>query len=111
MINQGSQGLILDFLNVLEYWDRILAGFLSTMWLYAWALIIGFILGLFLALLRQYGGRILSRVSSAYIEIIRGTPLLVQLFLIYFAPYSINAILEAQNIPTIPIGGWNLYVI
>lgn len=111
MINQGSQGLILDFLNVLEYWDHILAGFLSTMWLYAWALIMGFILGLFLALLRQYGGRILSRISSAYIEIIRGTPLLIQLFLIYYTPFSINALLEAQNIPTIPIGGWNLYVI
>jgi polar amino acid transport system permease protein len=111
LISQGSQGLILDFLNVLEYWDHILGGFLSTMWLYIWALFIGFILGLLLALLRQYGGRILSRISAGYIEIIRGTPLLVQLFLIYFTPYSINAILEAQNIPTIPIGGWNYYVI
>ena len=44
----------------------------------------GFILGLVLALGRVYGNKIISGICIGYIEIIRGTPLLVQLFIIYF---------------------------
>ena len=93
MIFQGQTNPIEEIFTVLGYWDRIFSGFLATMWLYGWALMIGFFLGLSLALLRQYGGRILSRVASGYIEFIRGTPLIAQLFFIF---YGLN----------IPIGNW-----
>lgn len=93
MIFQGQNNPIEEVFSVLGYWDRIFSGFLATMWLYGWALMIGFFLGLSLALLRQYGGRILSRVASGYIEFIRGTPLIAQLFFIF---YGLN----------IPIGNW-----
>jgi polar amino acid transport system permease protein len=95
MIFQGQTNPIEQIFRVLEYWDRIFSGFLATLWLYVWALLIGFILGLFLALLRQYGGRILSRVAAGYIEFIRGTPLIAQLFFIF---YGLN----------IPIGQWSI---
>jgi len=95
MILQAQANPIEEIFTVLGYWDRILSGFLATMWLYGWALMLGFFLGLFLALLRQYGGRILSRVAAGYIEFIRGTPLIAQLFLIF---YGLN----------IPIGTWNI---
>lgn len=93
MIFQEQTNPIEEIFTVLGYWDRIFSGFLATLWLYGWALMIGFFLGLLLALLRQYGGRILSRVSSGYIEFIRGTPLIAQLFFIF---YGLN----------IPIGNW-----
>lgn len=86
MILQDRFDLISDFLTVLEYWDSIFSGFLLTMWLYAWAILIGFFLGLFFSIIRQYGGRILSWFSTGYIEIIRGTPLLAQLFFFYYLP-------------------------
>ncbi len=82
-----------EIFRVLGYWDRLLAGFLTTMWLYGWALMIGFFLGLFLALLRQYGGVILSKIATGYIEFIRGTPLIAQLFFLF---YGLN----------IPVGSW-----
>ena len=110
MILQQLPQELVDFLRVLEFWDNILIGLARTMWLYVWALLIGFFLGLLLALLRQYGGRILSRIATGYIEIVRGTPLLVQLFFIYFLPFSINTFLQAQGLPYIPIGRWSLYV-
>ncbi|MFX0040451.1 MAG: amino acid ABC transporter permease [Promethearchaeota archaeon] len=67
-------------------------------WIYGWAIVFGFILGLILAILRQYGGRILSRIATGYIEIIRGTPLLAQVLLFFYLPTSLN----------IPILPWTL---
>lgn len=86
-----------EILTILEYWDHILSGFLLTMWLYGLAITMGFFFGLSLAILRQYGGSIFSRIATGYIELVRGTPLLVQLLLLYFLPYSLN----------IPIGRWS----
>ncbi|MFW9818546.1 MAG: amino acid ABC transporter permease [Candidatus Thorarchaeota archaeon] len=86
MIFQGQPNLIEQLLSILGYWDLILSGLLMTLWLYLWALLIGFFLGLIFAILRQYGGKILSRISTGYIEIIRGTPLLAQLLLLYYLP-------------------------
>lgn len=47
--------------------------------------IMGFLGGFFLALVTLSKNRILSFLAKAYISIFRGTPLLVQLMLIYFA--------------------------
>jgi len=89
---------IKEILAVLAYWDHILSGFLLTMWLYGLAILFGFCFGLVLSILRQYGGRVLSLISTAYIEVLRGTPLLAQLLLLYYLPVSLN----------IPIGRWSL---
>lgn len=90
---------IQDILTVLENWDELLEGFMTMMWIYVWALILGFIVGLIFAILRQYGGVVLSRFATAYIEIIRGTPLLAQILILYFLPYSLR----------IPIERWAFY--
>lgn len=65
-----------------------LPAFMTGLWvtleLTAVGLIMGLILGLLAALGRTYGGTWVRRLSVGYIEIFRGTPLLVQLFLIYY---------------------------
>ncbi|MEW5958918.1 MAG: amino acid ABC transporter permease [Chloroflexota bacterium] len=48
------------------------------------ALALGAVLGLPAALARVYGGTWLRRLAVAYIELFRGTPLLVQLFVVYY---------------------------
>ena len=58
------------------------------------SLVAGLFLGIVLALGRVYGNKIISGVCIGYIEIIRGTPLLVQLFIIYFGLPSIGIILS-----------------
>jgi polar amino acid transport system permease protein len=60
------------------------------MWIYILALLFGFILGLFLAILKVYGGVIFSKGSIGYIEIIRGTPLVAQLFFVFYLPYALD---------------------
>jgi polar amino acid transport system permease protein len=56
------------------------------------AILAGFALGLLLALGRIYGNRITNAVCVGYIEVIRGTPLLVQLFIIYFGLPSVGVL-------------------
>jgi polar amino acid transport system permease protein len=61
-----------------------LAGAVVTVELTVVGLVSGFVLGLITALLRLYGPRWLRWLAVGYIELFRGTPLLVQLFLIYY---------------------------
>jgi polar amino acid transport system permease protein len=62
----------------------LMSGLGYTLLLTFVAITAGFFLGLALALGRVYGKTIGNAVCVAYIEIFRGTPLLVQLFIIYF---------------------------
>jgi polar amino acid transport system permease protein len=52
----------------------------------------GFFIGLTLALGRVYGNKIIKVFCIGYIELIRGTPLLVQLFIIYFGLPSVGVV-------------------
>lgn len=45
---------------------------------------IGLILAVFTAIFRISGSRVLSGIARVYVSIIRGTPLLVQLFIVFF---------------------------
>jgi polar amino acid transport system permease protein len=63
---------------------KLLEGFGNTLLLTFVSLFFGFLLGVLLALAKIYGNKIIASISKGYIEIIRGTPLLVQLFILYF---------------------------
>ena len=63
---------------------KLLEGFGNTLLLTVVSLFFGFLLGVLLALAKIYGNKIIASISKGYIEIIRGTPLLVQLFILYF---------------------------
>jgi cystine transport system permease protein len=56
---------------------------------------LGLILGLAVALVRLFGPRPLVPIVRFYVWIIRGTPLLVQLFLIFYGLPSIGVVLDA----------------
>jgi polar amino acid transport system substrate-binding protein len=60
-------------------------GALTTLEISLLAMALAVVLGLILALMRLYGPGVLSGLSVCYIELIRGTPLLIQLFFIYYA--------------------------
>lgn len=57
-------------------------------------LLLGFVLGLGLALAKSFGPKWLKFIATGYIEIFRGTPLLVQLFLIYYGLPSVGLTLS-----------------
>ncbi len=64
-------------------------GALTTLEISLVSMVIAVALGLLLALMRIYGPKPVSFLALLYIEIIRGTPLLIQLFFIFYAlPYA-----------------------
>jgi octopine/nopaline transport system permease protein len=62
----------------------LLSGLLMTVKISAFAVAIGFVVGMGLALLRMSNSFALSAFSQCYSSVFRGTPLLVQLFLFYY---------------------------
>jgi polar amino acid transport system substrate-binding protein len=58
-------------------------------------------LGLALAIVRRYGPRWAARLSSAYVEIYRGTPVLLQLYLLY---YGIASVVRLGALTTAVLG-------
>lgn len=61
----------------------LLEGALVTLFLTVSTLILGFLLGLGLTLMRMSSSRALNLIAKGYVWIFRGTPLLVQLIIIY----------------------------
>lgn len=59
-------------------------GLIITLEITATCIVIGIVLGLLLALGRVYGRHVFYWLSSAYVQFFRGTPLLVQLLMIYY---------------------------
>ncbi|MDK2898804.1 MAG: arginine/lysine/histidine transport system permease protein [Thermotoga sp.] len=62
----------------------LLKGALSTLQLTSLAVLIGLAIGIFVGMGRLSKYRIIRYPSSVYVEFLRGTPLMVQLFLVYF---------------------------
>lgn len=67
-----------------RYADLALQGFWRTLWLLGLSCLLGFMLAIPLGLAQAAGPRVLAVPARAFCTIIRGTPLLLQLWLIYF---------------------------
>ncbi|MGZ5181842.1 MAG: amino acid ABC transporter permease [Ramlibacter sp.] len=85
-----------DFMAVLANWDRLLAGAWLTIELSTLAMAIGFVLGTLGALGRLSSVAAVRTLVGAYVEIIRNTPLLVQVFIVYFGLASAGLKLSAE---------------
>ncbi|KGR76896.1 nickel transporter [Ureibacillus manganicus DSM 26584] len=74
-------------INALPY---LMQGLVTTLYIFGVAIIIGFIIGLVVALMRLTHIKPLQWIAKIYVNIIRGTPLLVQIFFIYFGLNSLS---------------------
>lgn len=76
--------ITLDFGAVLAEWPQLLRGTALTVGLTAVAAVFGLGLGVACAWARAWGPRALGVLAGAYVEAIRNTPFIVQLFFIFF---------------------------
>lgn len=86
-----------NWAQVYEYKQKFINGFIMTVIISFFALILSFIIGLFFAYAQNSKLIILRFFSRFYIEIIRGTPLLVQI-LIFFYVFANNLGFENRYI-------------
>jgi polar amino acid transport system permease protein len=87
-----------------EYLPLLAKGALVTVEVFVCALVVATLLGMVWALMRVSGVRALSGFSKALINIIRGIPILVQLFYIYFVFPEIGIQLSAFEAGVIGLG-------
>lgn len=74
----------LDFEAVLSQWPLLLTGLAWTLGLTLLAAPLGVVIGAGFAWCRSQGPRWAARPVAAYVEMVRNTPFIVQLFFIYF---------------------------
>jgi glutamine transport system permease protein len=70
----------------------LLKGLQVTLYIFVIAIILGFLIGLVIALFRLAPLKILNWIAKVYVDAIRGTPFIVQLFFIYFGVNSLQVV-------------------
>lgn len=63
-----------------KYYPVYLSGLWGTLWISAVTVLLGLVLGMLVALMRMSRSKLLNAVSGVYIEALRGTPILLQLY-------------------------------
>lgn len=79
---------------IIDSLPSLLKATLMTITLAGISIIIALIIGFFTAIIRIVKVRILNGIASSYVSIIRGTPLLVQIFVIYYGLPQIGIALD-----------------
>ena len=86
----------LDFSAVLVDWPLLLRGLAMTAGLTAVAATLGLALGIACAWARVHGGAALRWSAGVYVELIRNTPFIVQLFFVFFGLPSLGLKLSPE---------------
>lgn len=74
-----------DWSIMFDFIPRLIVGAKVTIYITVLGLIGGIILGVIAGLMHAYGSRTLNAIAFTYIELIRGTPIVVQVMFLYFA--------------------------
>ena len=91
---------LFDFEAVLSQLPEILKYLPTTLILAVSSMIIALIIGMLLALIKTKNIPLLKQIAGVYISLIRGTPVIVQLYIAYFGIPMITKYIYQQN-------GWN----
>lgn len=86
----------IDFAAVFAEWPLLLKGAAVTLALTAASAVLGMVLGVACAWARTYGSAPLKVVVGGYVELIRNTPFIVQLFFLFFGLPSLGVKLSPE---------------
>jgi polar amino acid transport system permease protein len=84
-----------NFAGLLPYWEKFLEGTALTLELTLASTVFGLIIGVLCAIGRRGQVRSLSTLCGIYVETIRNTPFLVQIFIFYFGLSSLGVQIPA----------------
>lgn len=92
----------MNFELMRDAFDQMIGGVPDTLMLVFSSLALGFLLAVLLAQMRLSGNRLLNGVAYGFVYVFRSTPLLVQIFLIYYGSGQFRGVLQ-------DIGVWPLF--
>ena len=85
-----------------EFWD----GFKHTMKAGLLGIVLAYVIGLVLGAVRAHRIPLLSQLAAVYVELIRNTPILVQIFFLYYATPELGIHLEPFTVAWLSITIW-----
>jgi len=104
-----------NFRDVFAAWEFLLDGLVLTLQLSLVSIVCGLLIGIAGAAARVHGGPWLKTLVATYVEVIRNTPLIVQLFLIFFglpsAGIKFDANTAAMVALTINLGAYSTEIL
>ena len=89
-----------------ENFDELLEGLKRTLTISAIAIAGASVIGLTLGAARAYRIPVVSQLAAIYVEVIRNTPILVQIFFLYFALPQVGIRLEAFTVAWLAVTIW-----
>ena len=102
--------MILDFTAIIARWQMLMDGAWLTVQLAAVTTLTGFLVGTLCAVARRSRFGLAASIAGIYVEAIRNTPFLVQIFLVYFGlsslGLSLSAVIVAIIALTINVGAY-----
>jgi His/Glu/Gln/Arg/opine family amino acid ABC transporter permease subunit len=91
---------------VTENWDELLDAFENTLKVSAVAIVGSFLIGSVLGAARAHRVPVVSQIAAVYVEVIRNTPILVQIFMIFFALPQVGIRLNAFTVAWLSVTIW-----
>lgn len=84
-------------MSLLTVIGQLMSGMGMTCAIFFLTLLFSLPLGLAVALLRMHRNKVISVITRVYISIMRGTPLMLQVIVVYFAPYYVFRVQISQS--------------
>lgn len=97
-------GYTLNFKVLAQYWDLFMDGVGLTVKICIGSLIISFFLGMILAIMRESKNKVARVVSTVWVEVLRNTPFLIQLFFFYYGLPMIGIYIDALVVAIVALG-------
>ena len=95
-----------DWSVLLDYREEWLEGLKNTLEVSAIAIAASFVIGLVLGAARAFRIPVVSQLAAVYVEVVRNTPLLVQVFFIYFGLPQLDIRLDSFDAAWIALTIW-----
>jgi polar amino acid transport system permease protein len=91
---------------VSENWDELFQGFLNTLKVSAVAIVGAFVIGLVLGAARAHRAPVVSQLTAVYVEVIRNTPILVLIFMIFYGLPEFGITFDAFTVAWLSVMLW-----
>lgn len=101
---QGSKTWKEKFQKYIDFLPKLMKGAIFTLEISIISMIVAMLLGLITALARLYGNAPVRFLALTYVEIFRGTPLLIQLYLIFYGLPHVGISFEPMTAAIIGLG-------